>query len=237
MLCQNLPDITFAAFTFLQPAALRRALDLVHHLPQHLLLAAAKSPLAGKLLTSFLTSFNKRLKFLQASAAGPHTATDTHQRSDRGLTAAHLLTVLGTIAVTKQFITGTLINNREPVDTAAVRGTGKSSVSHPARTTTQSHLLVVIIKPVTTGHVTQSHLVIRTIDNITALNTLTASVTQTNIPEERRTLPTAVISNIGVTTQTIEAGGRTTGSAIAVDTDPVMIRPTGHQRLQTTPSS
>ena len=131
-----------------------------------------------------------------------------------------------------KFVTGSLIRGREALGTAAVRNTGKSSVTHPAENVAQSHLMVV-----TTEHDTQSHLTIAIIDNITAPNTLTASMTQTRIPEQKRSLPTAVMSDIGVTILTIGAGKRAIGSATAAETDLVMIRPTEHPRLQTMPSS
>ena len=136
-----------------------------------------------------------------------------------------------------QFITGSLINNSEPLDTAAVRNTEKSSVTHPAENATQNHLMVATTEPVTTERVTQSHMTVTNIDIITALSTLTASVAQINIPEERRSLPTAVMSDIGVIILTTGARIRTTGSAIVAEADHVMIIPTGHPRLQTMPSS
>ena len=97
--------------------------------------------------------------------------------------------------------------------------------------------MVATIQPVTTEHVTQSHLMIAIIENITAPKTLTASLSQADIPEGRRSIPTAAMSDIGITVLTIGAGTRTTGSAIAAETELAMIRPTGHPRLQTIPSS
>ena len=136
-----------------------------------------------------------------------------------GLTIAHLLTALCIIAVIKRFITGSLPNNSKSLDPAAVKNTRKSCFTHPAGNTTQSHLMIAII------------------DIITAPKTLTASVSQADISKGRRSIPTAAMSNIGITILTIGAGTRTTGSAIAAETDLAMIRPTGHPRLQTMPSS
>lgn len=94
--------------------------------------------------------------------------------------------------------------------------------------------MVATTEPVTTERVTQSHMTVTNIDIITALSTLTASMAQINIPEERRSLPTAVMSVIILTTG---ARIRTTGSAIVAEADHVMIIPKGHPRLQTMPSS
>lgn len=163
----------------LQLLALCRAWDLGRQLPHRLLWTTPKTRLTGRLLTSFLTSFNKLLRLAQASAAGHHITTSMHQRSGRGLTVAHLLAGLHIEIVTRRHTISKLARNSEP---------GTIAVAMSRKSTTE------------TRDKAQGHQMTATADNITgALAKLRASVTQTDTPAGVSSLPTPIMSDTGTT--------------------------------------
>lgn len=209
----NSLSASFGSFVS-QPFALCRALDLGRQLPHRLL---RTTPLAGRLLTSFLISFSKLLRLAQAGAAGHHTTTSMHQRRGRGLTVAHLLAGLRIKPVTRQHIISKLARNSEP-DTKALATSGKSTIE--------------------TGDKPHGHQTTATADNITgALAKLRASVTQTDTPADVSGLLTPIMSNAGTTGVVICV----TENIILAEADlvlaPTASRPAWHPRLQTMPSS